>query len=91
MSPRAPLDGSPGHASGHPAHDRHRRSGTGRAGLRPRTRRRGIDDYLLLEAESEPGGRVRSAVTADGFTLDRGFQVLLDSYPAVRRQLDISR
>ncbi len=52
--------------------------------------RRGVSDFLLLEAEAEPGGRVRSRRTADGFTLDRGFQVLLDSYPAARRQLDIA-
>ena len=51
--------------------------------------RLGVGDYLLLEAESEPGGRVRTAVSPGGFVLDRGFQVLLDSYPAVRRQLDI--
>lgn len=50
----------------------------------------GHRDFLLLEAEAEPGGRVRSLHTADGFTLDRGFQVLLDSYPAVRRHLDLA-
>lgn len=49
----------------------------------------GTRDFLLLEANAEPGGRVRSARTADGYTLDRGFQVLLDSYPAVRRHLDL--
>ena len=37
-----------------------------------------------------PGGRVRSHVTPDGYTLDRGFQVLLDSYPAARRHLDLA-
>ena len=51
--------------------------------------RRGVREFLLLEAEEEPGGRVRSRRTAEGFVLDRGFQVLLDSYPAVRRHLDI--
>ncbi len=49
----------------------------------------GSRDFLLLEAHAEPGGRVRSARTAEGYTLDRGFQVLLDSYPAVRRHLDL--
>ncbi len=49
----------------------------------------GLRDFLLLEAHAEPGGRVRSERTADGYTLDRGFQVLLDSYPAVRRHLDL--
>ena len=51
--------------------------------------RLGVTDYLLVEAEAEPGGRVRSRVTPEGFVLDRGFQVLLDSYPAVKKHLDI--
>ena len=51
--------------------------------------RRGVRNFLLLEAADEPGGRVRSQRTADGFVLDRGFQVLLDSYPAARRHLDM--
>ena len=49
-----------------------------------------MDDFVLLEAADEPGGRVRSRVTPDGFTRDQGFQVLLDSYPAARRHLDIA-
>ena len=53
--------------------------------------RRGVRDFVLLEGEDEPGGRVRSRRTAEGFVLDRGFQVLLDSYPAARRHLDIDR
>lgn len=44
----------------------------------------------VLEAGSEPGGRVISRQRADGFILDLGFQVLLDSYPAARRHLDFS-
>ena len=65
--------------------------GAGLAGLvcAKELARRGVDDFVLLEAENEPGGRVRSRVTDEGFILDRGFQVLLDSYPAVRRHLDI--
>ncbi len=43
----------------------------------------------LYEASDGVGGRVRSDY-ADGFTFDRGFQVLFDSYPAVRRQLDLA-
>lgn len=39
---------------------------------------------LLLEAGDRVGGRVRSDVV-DGFTLDRGFQVLNTAYPALRR------
>jgi phytoene dehydrogenase-like protein len=42
----------------------------------------------VLERESSPGGRVRSE-TVDGFTLDRGFQVLFTAYPAVQRELDL--
>lgn len=44
--------------------------------------------FVLLEAAGRPGGRVVSDRTPDGFVLDRGFQVLLDSYPAARRHLD---
>ena len=46
-------------------------------------------DFLLLEASPRLGGRVVSDRTEDGFVLDRGFQVLLDSYPAARRHLDL--
>lgn len=42
----------------------------------------------LLEASDDVGGRVRSDVV-DGFTLDRGFQVLLTAYPEIHRHLDI--
>lgn len=48
--------------------------------------RRGLP-WLLLEAGDAVGGRVRSD-TIDGFTLDRGFQVLLTAYPEARRLLD---
>lgn len=48
-----------------------------RAGLAP----------LVLEAGPEVGGRI-STEHVDGFLLDRGFQVLLDSYPEARRVLD---
>lgn len=44
----------------------------------------------MLEAAPHLGGRVRS-FTQDGFTLDAGFQVLFTAYPAVRRQLDLTR
>ena len=65
--------------------------GAGLAGLvcAKELARRGGRDFLVLEAEDAPGGRVRSRRTSDGFVLDRGFQVLLDSYPAARRHLDI--
>ena len=44
---------------------------------------------LLLEADAEVGGRVATD-EVDGFLLDRGFQVLLDSYPEARRALDLA-
>ncbi|MFD1571949.1 NAD(P)/FAD-dependent oxidoreductase [Halorubrum laminariae] len=43
-------------------------------------------DVTLLERHSAVGGRVRTE-TVDGFTLDRGFQVLFTGYPAVRLEL----
>lgn len=43
--------------------------------------------FKIYEAADAVGGRVRSDVV-DGFTLDRGFQVLLPSYPEARRVLD---
>ena len=45
-------------------------------------------DVTLLERRDSVGGRVRTE-TRDGFTLDRGFQVLFTGYPAVRRELDL--
>ncbi|MCE9543692.1 MAG: FAD-dependent oxidoreductase, partial [Verrucomicrobia bacterium] len=45
-------------------------------------------DWLLLEASSGAGGRVVTEITPEGYRLDRGFQVLLDSYPTARRLLD---
>jgi phytoene dehydrogenase-like protein len=41
----------------------------------------------LYEREPTVGGRVRT-VHEDGFTFDRGFQVLFTAYPAARRELD---
>lgn len=38
----------------------------------------------VLEASDAPGGRMRSDVV-DGFTVDRGFQVLNTAYPELRR------
>lgn len=46
----------------------------------------GVDVTVFEQAETV-GGRVRS-VERDGFVFDRGFQVLLDAYPAARRELD---
>ncbi|XVS61766.1 FAD-dependent oxidoreductase [Actinosynnema sp. CA-299493] len=42
----------------------------------------------VCEAGAEVGGRVRTDLV-DGFRLDRGFQVLLPSYPEVQRVFDL--
>jgi phytoene dehydrogenase-like protein len=44
-------------------------------------------DVTVFEEREEVGGRVRSR-EHEGFTLDRGFQVLFTAYPAARRELD---
>ena len=44
-------------------------------------------EALILEASYGVGGRVRTD-TVDGFKLDRGFQVLLTSYPEARKLLN---
>lgn len=43
--------------------------------------------FLLIEAANRVGGRVQTDET-DGFRLDRGFQILPESYPAAKRHLD---
>jgi phytoene dehydrogenase-like protein len=43
---------------------------------------------LLLEADADVGGRVRTD-RVDGFLLDRGFQVLLTAYPEAQDMLDL--
>lgn len=63
--------------------------GAGLAGLTcARALLRAGRTVTVLEAGDDVGGRVRSD-HIDGFTLDRGFQVLFDAYPAARRQLDL--
>lgn len=44
-------------------------------------------DVLILEAANHIGGRVHTEYK-DGYTLDRGFQVLLTAYPEAQRALD---
>lgn len=46
-------------------------------------------EVRILEAADHIGGRVRTDASADGFLLDRGFQVLFTAYPAVQRHLDL--
>lgn len=62
--------------------------GGGLAGLvcARRLAREGME-VTLFERESEVGGRVRS-VHENGYTFDRGFQVLFTAYPAAKRELD---
>src|SRR5579884_3482596 len=45
-------------------------------------------EVRVLEAADGVGGRMRTDATADGFLLDRGFQVLFTAYPAAKRHLD---
>ena len=49
---------------------------------------RGLD-VLVLEAGDAVGGRVRTD-HVDGYTLDRGFQVLNTGYPEVQRVVDLA-
>ncbi len=42
---------------------------------------------LVLEAADSVGGRIRTDYV-DGFSLDRGFQILLSAYPEARKLLD---
>ncbi|BDI29145.1 amine oxidase [Capsulimonas corticalis] len=64
--------------------------GAGLAGLTcARHLQAGGADVVVVEASDDVGGRVRSDVV-EGFTLDRGFQVLFDAYPAVKRNLDLA-
>ena len=46
-------------------------------------------DVTVVEAAEAVGGRVRSE-TIDGFTVDRGFQLLNPAYPMVRRRIDLT-
>ena len=47
-------------------------------------------DYLLLEADAEVGGRVKTT-EKEGFLLDHGFQVLATAYPEARALLDYDK
>jgi len=64
--------------------------GAGLAGLAcaRRLQEAGVE-WLMLESECIPGGRVRTQLTPEGYRIDQGFQVLLDSYPIARRLLDL--
>ena len=59
--------------------------GAGLAGLAAALRLREAGrEVVVLEASDAPGGRMRSDLV-DGFTVDRGFQVLNTAYPELRR------
>ncbi len=63
--------------------------GAGLAGLRCARELAGAGlDVSVLEASDGVGGRVRTD-RHEGFLLDRGFQVLNDAYPEVRRALRV--
>lgn len=47
-------------------------------------------DVRVLEAADHLGGRVWTDQSAEGFLLDRGFQVLFTAYPAAQRHLDFA-
>jgi phytoene dehydrogenase-like protein len=45
---------------------------------------------VVLEASDGVGGRVRTDRHPDGFLIDRGYQVMLEAYPALRRNVDLA-
>ena len=47
----------------------------------------GFEDITILESKSSVGGRLKTDLV-NGFTLDRGFQVLLMAYPEAKKILD---
>lgn len=64
--------------------------GAGLAGLQcARVLARGGRSVVVVEANDEVGGRVRTELV-DGFRCDRGFQLLNPSYPDAKSQLNLS-
>lgn len=64
--------------------------GAGIAGLVcARALHRAGQRVLVLEREAAPGGRARSQ-TIDGYTVDRGFQVLFTAYPVLGAALGLA-
>jgi len=45
--------------------------------------------YLVIEADDKVGGRIQSDLHENEFILDRGFQVLLNSYPELKYFLNL--
>ena len=46
--------------------------------------------FHIYESADEAGGRVRTEVHAEGYLIDRGFQVVLEAYPAFEGLIDIN-
>ena len=46
-----------------------------------------MTDFLVMETSDGPGGRVRTD-ECEGYLLDRGFQVFIDSYPEAKELFD---
>ena len=64
--------------------------GAGLAGIAAAvTLHRAGREVVLLERDDSVGGRVRTDIES-GFVLDRGFQVLLTTYPELDRHLDLA-
>lgn len=64
--------------------------GAGLAGLRcARLLAESGHETLLVEAADQVGGRQRTD-EVDGYTLDRGFQVINPAYPALHRAVDVA-
>jgi Flavin containing amine oxidoreductase len=47
----------------------------------------GCSDFIIVDSADGPGGRVRTD-NVDGYLLDRGFQVFIDSYPEAKSLFD---
>jgi len=64
--------------------------GAGIAGLRAAKELQKNDiQYLIIEKEDKPGGRIKT-VEKEGFLLDMGFQVLLNSYDEIGSAFEIT-
>jgi len=65
--------------------------GAGMAGLTCAARLHAAGrSVIVLEGSDGVGGRVRTDRHPDGYLLDRGFQVILDRYPALRRNVALA-
>ena len=47
-------------------------------------------NFLVLEASDSVGGRIKTRQHREGFLIDEGFQVLLDSYPELSHVVDLA-